>query len=71
MRPNLNYSVLSVRARVNNMSCITEHLLEVVYTYPVLYDLNHKDYKNIRKKDKIWEDIGKTLNTSGVFCRSV
>ncbi|KAG8250863.1 hypothetical protein J6590_093226 [Homalodisca vitripennis] len=47
------------------MSCIIEHLLEVVYTYPVLYDLNHKDYKNIRKKDKIWEDIGKTLNTSG------
>ncbi|KAG8251699.1 hypothetical protein J6590_074277 [Homalodisca vitripennis] len=46
------------------MSCITENLLEVVYTYPVLYDLNHKDYKNIRKKDKIWEDIGKTLNTS-------
>lgn len=42
-----------------------EQLMEYVYTYPVLYDLNHKDYKNIRKKDRIWEDIGKEMHESG------
>ncbi|XP_022193329.1 uncharacterized protein LOC111051191 [Nilaparvata lugens] len=43
----------------------TELFLEVIYTFPLLYDINHKDYKNVWKRDKIWEDIGKTLDAPG------
>jgi hypothetical protein len=37
----------------------TEKLIEVVKIYPILYD-----YKNLRKKDKAWEQIGTELNES-------
>lgn len=43
----------------------TELLIEIVRKYPILYDLSHEDYKNIRKKDKIWIEIGKELNENG------
>nr|CAD7590364.1 unnamed protein product [Timema genevievae] len=45
-------------------SClIIEQILEIVYTYPVLYDSSHKDYKNI-KKYRIWKEIGKELKVA-------
>lgn len=34
-----------------------ERLLEIIRHYPILYDLSHKEYKNIRKKDKILIEI--------------
>ncbi|XP_050515031.1 transcription factor Adf-1-like [Diabrotica virgifera virgifera] len=39
----------------------TEKLIELVKKYPILYDLSHEDYKNIRKKDKIWDEIGQEM----------
>jgi hypothetical protein len=36
---------------------LTEKLIELVKIYPILYDLSHEDYKNVRKKDKVW-DVG-------------
>jgi len=47
----------------------TEKLIELVKMYPILYDLWHEDYKNVRKKDKAWEQIGVELKESGKwFC---
>ncbi|CAG9766009.1 unnamed protein product [Ceutorhynchus assimilis] len=43
----------------------TEKLIELVKKYPILYDLGNPDYKNIRKRDKIWDQIGAELNESG------
>lgn len=45
--------------------CYTEELIETVKKYPILYDLNHPDYKNIRKKDKVWMEIGLELKEAG------
>ncbi|KAK7863926.1 hypothetical protein R5R35_012437 [Gryllus longicercus] len=42
-----------------------EYLIELVRRFPVLYDLQHEDYKNTRKKDKIWDEIGKEINETG------
>lgn len=47
-----------------NMS-VTEQLIEKVKEYPILYDLSHADYKNVRKKDKVWDEIGAALNEDG------
>ena len=43
----------------------TEKLIEFVKIYPILYCLSHEDYKNVRKRDKGWEQIGIELNESG------
>ena len=43
----------------------TKKLIEFVKIYPILYDLSHEDYKNVRKKDKVWEQIGVELSESG------
>ncbi|CAG9856307.1 unnamed protein product [Phyllotreta striolata] len=43
----------------------TEAIIEFVKKYPILYDLKHDDYKNIRKKEKIWNEIGNELNENG------
>jgi len=46
-----------------------EKLIELVKIYPILYDLSHEDYKNVKKKDKAWEQIGVELKESGKwFC---
>ena len=47
----------------------TEKLIELVKIYPILYDLSHEDYKNVRKKEKVWEQIGVELKESDKrFC---
>jgi len=43
----------------------TEKGTEIVKIYQILFDLSHEDYKNARKKDKVWEQIGVELNESG------
>ena len=51
------------------LMAFTEKLTELVKIYPILYDLPHEDYKNVRKKDKAWEQIGVELKESGKwFC---
>ncbi|XP_034476068.1 transcription factor Adf-1-like [Drosophila innubila] len=42
-----------------------ELLIELVKRHKILYDLADEDYKNIRKKDKIWDEIGLELEESG------
>lgn len=44
-----------------------ELLIEKVKQCPVIYDLSHPDYKNVKGKNKIWDEIGKELETSGKF----
>lgn len=39
------------------MESSSEQLIEIVKNYPVLYDLSHPEYKNTKKKDKIWDEI--------------
>ncbi|XP_075159971.1 uncharacterized protein LOC142233072 isoform X1 [Haematobia irritans] len=38
--------------------------IDVVKKYPILYDPNHEDYRNIPKKEKIWRNIGRQFYTS-------
>lgn len=42
-----------------------EKLIEIVRKYPILYDLSHEDYKNIRKKDNVWDTIGEEIGEDG------
>lgn len=46
----------------------TEQLIELVRNHRILYDLAHEDYRNIRKKDNIWDQIGTELGETGKFC---
>lgn len=44
----------------------TEQLIEKVKNHPILYDLTNSDYKNIKKKDKVWDEIALELgNVTG------
>nr|CAD7579787.1 unnamed protein product [Timema californicum] len=47
------------------MSSVTEKLIEIVKLHGVIFDLSHPDYKNIRNKSKIWEEIGRSLGEDG------
>ncbi|KAL1493642.1 hypothetical protein ABEB36_009341 [Hypothenemus hampei] len=42
-----------------------EKIIELVRKYPILYDLSHEDYKNTRKKDKVWSTIGEEIGENG------
>lgn len=42
-----------------------EKLIESVRAHVCLYDLGHKQYKNIVLKNALWESIGRELNQSG------
>lgn len=44
---------------------ITEKLIECVKGYRVLYDLSHPDYKNIRTKNKTWDEVGNLMGMDG------
>lgn len=43
----------------------TELFIEKVREYPILYDLKNPHYKNLRKKDKIWDLIGPVFEMDG------
>lgn len=49
------------------MSITTEKLIENVKNYKILYDLSHPEYKNNRRKNKTWDEIGALLNTDGEY----
>ncbi|KYN03312.1 hypothetical protein ALC62_05844 [Cyphomyrmex costatus] len=42
-------------------------LINIVKSYPHLYDTSCKDYRNVIKKENSWVEISKVLNTSGKF----
>lgn len=44
---------------------LTELLIKKIKHHRILYDSRSPDYKNIRKKDKIWEALGRELRISG------
>lgn len=43
----------------------TGSFIEVVKKYPSLYDASHDDYRNSKKKDKIWEQVGAEVKQNG------
>ncbi|XP_072377881.1 uncharacterized protein, partial [Diabrotica undecimpunctata] len=52
----------------------TEKLIEIVKQYPIIYDLRDEDYKNIRKKDKVWDNniiFEKFHNSLNFFADSI
>lgn len=42
----------------------TELFIQTVQNYPVLYDTSHKNYKNNRIKNKIWDSIAEIIGQS-------
>jgi hypothetical protein len=50
----------------------TEQLIEEVKLHSILFDLSHHEYRNIKKKDEVWEQIILLLfifNCKWVFTR--
>jgi hypothetical protein len=45
----------------------TELLLECVRKHPMLYDMSNEDYRNVRKKDQLRDEIGKELHVPGKY----
>lgn len=39
----------------------TEKLIEYVKQHDVLYNMSHADYKNVRIKNKVWDEIAKQM----------
>lgn len=44
-----------------------EQIINEVHKNPVLYDTSHCDYKNNRKKDQVWDEIGRRYGISGKY----
>ncbi|VEN47629.1 unnamed protein product [Callosobruchus maculatus] len=44
---------------------LAERIIEAVKKYPILYDISDPDHKSIRKKDKVWDEIGFELQEKG------
>ncbi|XP_028131407.2 uncharacterized protein LOC114327103 [Diabrotica virgifera virgifera] len=42
-----------------------EKLIEIVKKHDIFFDMSHPDYKNVRIKNKIWDQIGNELNIKG------
>ncbi|XP_055856255.1 uncharacterized protein LOC129919412 [Episyrphus balteatus] len=42
-----------------------EKLILCVRKYPILYDMYNSEYKNLKQKDQIWDEIGEALQESG------
>jgi hypothetical protein len=45
----------------------TEQLIELTSANPLLYDLNHPKYSDVKLKEKIWDKIGGELNQPGMY----
>ena len=56
---------ISIADAVKFAMANTEKLIELIKKYPILYDLSHEEYKNVRKKDKAWDEIGEELKENG------
>lgn len=40
-----------------------EQLIELVREHQEIYDMSHKKYMDTHHKNKVWNEIGETLNT--------
>lgn len=45
----------------------TERIINEIYKYRLLYDTSHPEYKNNRKKDLVWKEIGEKLEQNIYF----
>lgn len=43
----------------------TAQFIELIKEHPLIYDTTHDDYKNLRKRDKVWDEIGKEIKVKG------
>lgn len=50
---------------------IVECLIEHVKIHEFLYDVSHKDYKNVSLKLAAWDSIGRELNLTGKLTYSL
>lgn len=62
---SLRFVILRVKMCETGVIRFNEQLIEEVKKYPSLYNKKERDYKNIVKKMRIWEDIAKILNLRG------
>jgi hypothetical protein len=44
-----------------------ELLIDLVSKHPLLFDLSVEEYKNSKKKDRVWDEIGRVLNKKGEY----
>lgn len=42
-------------------------LIQLVKYHELLYDPDNRDYTNKKKKEKVWDDIGRQLKRSGKY----
>lgn len=47
-----------------------ERLILLVSEYSELYDLSHKNYSNLDRKNNCWTEIGKALGQPGMLFQS-
>jgi hypothetical protein len=48
----------------------TEKLIEEVKLHSILFDLSHHEYRNIKKKDEVWEQAVK-VHTFSIYCHQL
>ncbi|XP_017467326.1 PREDICTED: transcription factor Adf-1-like [Rhagoletis zephyria] len=48
---------------------INEILIEQIKQNDCLFNLSHREYKNVHKKMEIWESVAQSLNLSADACR--
>ncbi|XP_051552380.1 uncharacterized protein LOC127440041 [Myxocyprinus asiaticus] len=47
----------------------TEKLIQIVYTYPVLYNVSCHNYRSSEKRAKAWRDVAASVGLSVVECK--
>ncbi|XP_051981471.1 uncharacterized protein LOC127642997 [Xyrauchen texanus] len=47
----------------------TEKLIQIVYTYPVLYNVSCQNYRSSEKRAKAWRDVAASVGLSVVECK--
>ncbi|XP_017481374.1 PREDICTED: transcription factor Adf-1-like [Rhagoletis zephyria] len=48
---------------------LDEILIEEVRNHPLLYDLAHMEYKNLRRKDYAWKEVAANTKLSELECK--
>lgn len=49
------------------MACDGEILVSLIEKRPSIYDFKHKDHSNRTVQDKLWEEISKEMDVSGMY----
>lgn len=48
-----------------------EKLIDEVKKYPVLYDTNHENHRDIDVRDRCWQEISERLGANSEYCSSL